>query len=65
MLLEQANIKINQLEEVRKEGGYTEVDSNREVEEEEEVQREEEENITKVQNNLALPAIDIHSGYIL
>ena len=33
MLLEQANVKINQLEEVRKVGGYREVDSNREVEE--------------------------------
>ena len=46
MLLEQANAKINQLEEVRKVGGYREVDSNREVEEnaseEEEVDRGEE-----------------------
>ena len=64
MLLEQANVK---LEEVRKVGGYTEVDSNREVEEnaseEEEVEREEEDNNTKVQNNPALPVIDIHSAY--
>ena len=58
MLLEQANVKINQLEEVRKEGGYTEVDSNREVEEnaseeeEEEVEREEEDDNNKVQNDL-------------
>ena len=58
MLLEQANVKINQLEEVRKVGGYTEVDSNREVEEnaseeeEEEVEREEEDDNNKVQNDL-------------
>ena len=66
MLLEQANVKINQLEEVRKVGGYREVDSNREVEEsaseEEEVDREEEDNNIKVQNDLALPAIVIHSA---
>ena len=45
------------------------MDSNREVEEnaseEEEVDREEEDNNIKVQNDLALPAIVIHSGYIL
>ena len=71
-LLGQANVKITELEEVHKVGVYTEEDNDREdeenasEEEEEEVEREEEDNDTKVQNDLAVPAIDIvtHSGYI-
>merc|ERR1711934_105411 len=60
MLLEQANVRINQLEEVRNVGGYRE--DSKKVEEnasEEEVDREEEDNNTKVKDSVTVVIGDL------